>query len=76
MSRRNPLRSHPTRWLVLTFFSVVGAAMVLPFTPISPYLGFAPLPMSFFGLLTVLLIAYLRAVEGGKQWFYKRLLKP
>jgi Mg2+-importing ATPase len=75
-TRRNPLRSHPNQWLVLTSLSVVAAAMVLPFTPLAPYLGFTPLPMSFFGLLTVLLIAYLLAVEGGKQWFYKRLMKP
>lgn len=74
-TRRNPLRSHPNRWLVLTSLSVVLVAMALPFTPLAPYLGFSPLPMSFFGLLTGLLIAYLLAVEGGKQWFYKRLMK-
>ena len=74
-TRRNPLRSHPNRWLVLTSLSVVATAMLLPFTPLAPYLGFTPLPGSFFGLLTVLLIAYLVMVEGGKQWFYRRLMK-
>lgn len=74
-TRRNPLRSHPNRWLVFTSLSVVLVAMALPFTPLAPYLGFSPLPISFFGLLTGLLIAYLLAVEGGKQWFYKRLMK-
>jgi Mg2+-importing ATPase len=48
---------------------------LLPFTPLAPYLGFTPLPLSFFGLLTALLIAYLLMVEGGKQWFYRRLMK-
>jgi len=42
---------------------------------LAPYLGFTPLPLSFFGLLTALLIAYLLMVEGGKQWFYRRLMK-
>jgi Mg2+-importing ATPase len=74
-TRRNPLRSHPNRWLVLTSLGVVVTAMLLPFTPLAPYLGFTPLPLSFFGLLTALLIAYLVMVEGGKQWFYKRLMK-
>ena len=74
-TRRNPLRSHPNRWLVLTSVVVVVTAMILPFTPLAPYLGFTPLPLSFFALLTPLLIAYLLAVEGGKQWFYKRLVK-
>jgi len=74
-TRRNPLRSHPNRWLVLTSVVVVVTAMILPFTPLAPYLGFTPLPLSFFGLLTPLLISYLLAVEGGKQWFYQRLMK-
>jgi P-type Mg2+ transporter len=74
-TRRNPLRSHPNRWLVLTSLSVVVIAMLLPFTALAPYLGFTPLPWSFFGLLTVLLITYLLAVEGGKRWFYRRLTR-
>ena len=74
-TRRNPLRSHPNRWLVLTSLGVVVTAMLLPFTPLAPYLGFTPLPLSFFGLLAVLLVSYLVMVEGCKQWFYKRLMK-
>ena len=74
-TRRNPLRSHPDRWLVLTSLAVVLLAMVLPFTGLAPYLGFAPLPLEFFWVLSGLLACYLLAVEGGKQWFYKRLMK-
>ena len=74
-TRRNPLRSHPNRWLVLTSLGVVVTAMALPFTPIAHYLGFTVLPASFFGLLAALLISYLVMVEGGKQWFYRRLTK-
>ena len=73
-TRRNPLHSRPNRWLVLSSAGVVVTAMALPFTALAPYLGFAPLPLAFFGLLTALLIAYLLAVEGGKQWFYRRLM--
>ncbi|OGB00473.1 MAG: hypothetical protein A3E79_14355 [Burkholderiales bacterium RIFCSPHIGHO2_12_FULL_61_11] len=74
-TRRNFLRSHPNAWLILTSVGVVITAMLLPFTPWAHYLGFTPLPMAFFGLLTALLILYLLMVEGGKQWFYKRLAK-
>jgi Mg2+-importing ATPase len=74
-TRRNPLRSHPNRWLVLTSMGVVITAMVLPFTALAPYLGFAPLPLAFFGLLAALLAAYLLMVEGGKQWFYRRQMR-
>jgi Mg2+-importing ATPase len=71
-TRRNPFRSRPNSWLVVTSVGVVLTAMGLPFTPLAPYLGFTPLPLAFFGLLSALLIAYLVMVEGGKQWFYKR----
>jgi len=74
-TRRNPLRSHPNRWLVLTSVAVVITAMLLPFTPLAPYLGFTPLPRSYFGLLVTLLVTYLLMVEGGKQWFYKRMTR-
>lgn len=74
-TRRNPLRSHPNRWLVLTSLLVVVLAMILPFTPLAPFLGFTPLPLSFFLLLTGLLVLYLLMVEGGKQWFYRRQMR-
>ena len=74
-TRRNPLRSHPHRWLVITSLAVVLVAMLLPFTPLAPFLGFAPLPPVFFGLLAALLLLYLLMVEGAKQWFYRRLMK-
>jgi Mg2+-importing ATPase len=74
-TRRNPLRSSPNRWLVLASLGVVLVAMALPFSPIAPYLGFTPLPLSFFALLTALLVTYLLVVEGGKQWFYRRQMR-
>ncbi len=74
-TRRNPLHSHPNRWLVVTSLSVVLIAMVLPFTALAPALGFVPLPPLYFGLLAALLAAYLVMVEGGKQWFYRRLMR-
>jgi Mg2+-importing ATPase len=71
-TRRNPLHSQPNRWLVLTSLGIVLTAMLLPFTALAPYLGFTPLPLAFFGLLIILVGAYLLMVEGGKQWFYRR----
>lgn len=75
-TRRNPLRSRPTRWLVVTSLAVVATAMVLPFTALAPYLGFTALPPAFFALLAALVVCYLVMVEGGKQWFYKRQTRP
>jgi Mg2+-importing ATPase len=69
-TRRIPWRSRPHIWLVVTSLSAVAVAMALPFTPLAPYLGFTPLPASFFGLLALLLVIYLALVQGAKQWFY------
>ncbi len=71
-TRRNPLRSHPNRWLTLTSLAVVLAATTLPLTPLAGMLGFTPLPTAFFALLIALLMGYLGLVEVGKQWFYRR----
>ena len=73
-TRRNPLRSRPNRWLVLTSLGVVAMALALPFTPLAPWLGFAPLPPGYFVLLAILLPSYLLMVEAAKQWFYRWLL--
>jgi Mg2+-importing ATPase len=70
-TRRSPWRSYPNKWLAMTSIAVVLCAMVLPFTMVAPLLGFKPLPITYFGLLVVLLAAYLGMVEVGKQWFYR-----
>ena len=72
-TRRKPWLSRPNPWLVALSLGVVAAATALPFSPLAPALGFVPLPLEFFGLLAVLLVAYLAMVEGGKRWFYRRL---
>lgn len=68
----NPLRSRPSRPLVLTSLAVVLVALVLPFTPLGTMLGFEPLPLSFFAILVPVVLAYLLAVEVVKRWFYRR----
>ncbi len=70
-TRRAPWRSRAHVGLVVTSLSAVVLAMLLPFTPLAPYLGFAPLPAMFFGLLAALLVAYLVMVQEAKQWFYR-----
>lgn len=74
-TRRSPLHSRPNPWLVVTSLAVVLLAMALPFTAIAPFLGFAPLPLAYFGLLALLLMAYLLMVESAKRWFYRYLVK-
>ncbi len=72
-TRRNPLKSRPNRWLMVTSLAVVAIAILLPFSPLAGVLGFAPLPAEFFLLLAVLLSTYLVLVEIAKRWFYRHM---
>jgi P-type Mg2+ transporter len=71
-TRKNPFKSRPNVWLVACSLTVVVVAAVLPFTPASEFLGFVAPPAFFFVILTAILIFYLFAVEGMKQWFFRR----
>ena len=71
-TRKNPFKSRPNPWLVACSLTVVVIAAVLPFTPASEFLGFVAPPAFFFVILAAILIFYLFAVEGMKQWFFRR----
>jgi Mg2+-importing ATPase len=71
-TRKNPFRSSPNPWLVACSLTVVAIAALLPFTPAGAYLGFVAPPPFFFVILAAILIFYLLAVEGMKQWFFRR----
>jgi len=73
-TRKNPFRSRPNPWLVACSLTVVAVAALLPFTPAGVYLGFVAPPAFFFVILAAILIFYLLAVEGMKQWFFRRFV--
>ncbi|MCX8071817.1 MAG: magnesium-translocating P-type ATPase [Candidatus Binatia bacterium] len=69
-TRRNPFRSRPHPTLAAAAMAVVATAALLPFSPLAPYLGFAPLPPLFFVALAAILFSYLLLVEIAKQRFF------
>ncbi|WP_042877213.1 magnesium-translocating P-type ATPase [Cupriavidus necator] len=71
-TRRNPFRSYPNPWLIACSLAVVAVAVLLPFTPAGVHLGFVAPPAFFFLILAAMLLLYLLAVEGMKQWFFRR----
>ena len=71
-TRKNPFKSHPNPWLIACSLTVVAAAVLLPFTAAGERLGFVAPPALFFVILAVILLFYLLAVEGMKQWFFRR----
>jgi Mg2+-importing ATPase len=71
----NPLRSRPSRPLVLTVVLIVAIGMLLPFTPLAVDLGFTPLPALYFLFLAVATVTYLLLVEVVKRRLMARLLR-
>jgi P-type Mg2+ transporter len=70
-TQRNPLKSRPNRWLAVGSLVVVATAVLVPLTPLAPYLGFVAPPPLFFLLLAGMVFAYLFSVEGAKHLFYR-----
>ncbi|HXT00727.1 MAG TPA: magnesium-translocating P-type ATPase [Elusimicrobiota bacterium] len=58
--------------LTLTTLAVMGVALYLPFSPIGGYLGFVPLPVSFFGWMAATLLGYSILTHGMKTFFIRR----
>ena len=69
----NPLRSKPNPWLAATSISTVVAAAIVPYTRLGIYFGFTPLPVAFFLMLTLMVVAYLALVEVAKRAFRRRV---
>ena len=74
-TRKNPFRSRPNVWLAVCALAVVATAVTLPFSPIGVQLGFVAPPAFFFLILAGMLVAYLLAVEGMKQLFFRHIAR-
>jgi magnesium-translocating P-type ATPase len=69
----NPLKSRPSRPLVLTVLAVVAAGILIPFSPIAKMLGFTALPAPFFFFLGAATAGYLAMVEIAKRRLFPHL---
>jgi len=74
-TRRNPLKSRPHPLLAATSLAVVVLAVVLPFTPLGAWFGFAPPSAAFLLAIAGLTVSYLLLAQGAK-WAFFRLSRP
>ncbi|MEN6371823.1 MAG: magnesium-translocating P-type ATPase [Armatimonadota bacterium] len=68
----NPLRSRPSRPLMIGVLAVVVVAVLLPYTPVGHLLRFTPPPAALLGVIAALSVTYLLLVHAVKLWFYHR----
>jgi Mg2+-importing ATPase len=72
-TRRTPFyKSKPSRLLTLSTLTIVGIALVTPFSPLGVLFKFVRPPLAFFAILAGLIGVYLVLVEIVKKWFYKK----
>jgi Mg2+-importing ATPase len=64
-------KSRPSGYLIAGTALVIAISCILPFTVAGSLFGFVPPPLSFFGVLFVLVVVYLLLVELVKGWFYR-----
>ena len=66
------LQSSASLPLTLTTLAVMAGAIALPFSPVAGYLGFTPLPPSFWGWMAATLLAYVTITHFMKTRFIAR----
>jgi P-type Mg2+ transporter len=68
----NPLKSRPSRSLLISVGVAVAIAVALPYTPLGTLLRFVPLPGPLLAVIAGLTLTYLLLVQAVKTAFYRR----
>ncbi len=71
----NPFKSRPSLPLTISIIAIVLVGLWLPFSPLSGFLGFVPLPAGYFIFLLATTLLYLGLVEIVKRRVMGRLLR-
>jgi P-type Mg2+ transporter len=74
-TRQSFFKSRPGKYLAIATVLVQLFVLVLPYLPFAGLLGFAPLPLAFYGWMFVIVAAYVFTAEMAKRWFYKKTKK-
>lgn len=65
-------KSRPSKALLISVLSIIGATFLLPFTPLAPLLGFTALPLKLYLFVLGVILFYMLLVELAKQLWLKR----
>jgi P-type Mg2+ transporter len=72
-TRQSILQSKPGKYLFAATLATVTTALIIPFTPLSPILGFRALPLEFLLVLGAIVAFYILIAEVVKHVFYRRV---
>jgi len=68
-------KSLPGKYLSIATLLILIFVLILPLTPIAVWFGFTKLPLSFYGWIFFIIVAYILSAELLKHIFYKKILK-
>ena len=68
------LKSKPGKYLLMATMAIVLATLILPYLPFAFMLGFTPLPLLYYGVMLLIVSAYIVFAEIAKRIFYKRVV--
>ena len=72
-TRKIPIfQSRSSPILAFTTITVMGIGAWLPFSPFASYLGFVPLPPTFWIWIAAFLMIYCTLTHRVKVWFYNK----
>jgi P-type Mg2+ transporter len=74
-TRKPFYRSRPGRLLLTATLLVVGATLVLPYSPLAGVFGFVPVPWYFLLALGGMMALYIAVAEVAKRVFYRHQLR-
>jgi P-type Mg2+ transporter len=72
-TRQSIFHSKAGKYLFWATLTTVATALIIPFTPLAPLLGFQALPLHFLLVLGAIVAFYVIAAEGVKHVFYQRV---
>ena len=72
-TRQPFFRSTPGTSLWIATLLVVLGTLVLPYTQLSRFFGFTPMPLEFLPVLAGILFLYIATAEAAKRVFYQRV---
>ncbi len=70
-TRQSIFNSKPGKYLFWATLATVATALIIPFTPLAPLLGFQALPLRFLLVLGAIIALYVIAAEAVKHIFYQ-----
>ena len=66
------LQDHASWQLTMTTVVIIGVAAWLPYSPLSPTLGFTPLPLLYWPILLATLLCYVVLTQAVKMWLIRK----